>query len=144
MKVVPGNALSIDSKLLANPVLQGPLVRDVIDFLEMNQDRHVQVSGQRVRAAQFGSVGGDVKFHLAETLRSILHGSCESLFGIGLRHVVAVEPGEPIRCDGLKRLHLADNVTAREEIGFRHAGSVEVREVVGRPRTKMEVKIENR
>ena len=115
----------------------------VIHFLEVNQDRHVQVGGECIHAAQLRTVGGDVKLHLAEALCSTLHGLREHLFGIGLGHVVAVEPGEPAGCCGLERFHLVEHAPARQQIGLRDASAIEMREVGGRLRTKMEVQVEN-
>ena len=109
MNVVFGYALRTDSNVFANPVLHVPSFGEVIDFLEVNQDRHAQVGGERVHAAQLRTVGGDVKLHLAETLRSVLHGLREHLLGVGFGHVVAVEPGEASRRRGLNRLHLLED-----------------------------------
>ena len=43
----------------------------------------------------------------------------------------------------MKRLDPIEDAPARQEIGFRDASAVEVREVGGRLRTKMEVQVEN-
>ena len=45
-------------------------VREVIDFLEVDEDRHLQVSRQRIDPAQLRAVGGDVELQLAEALRA--------------------------------------------------------------------------
>ncbi len=110
----PGIFLEDRREDFRKPRTPGPFVREVIHFLEVNQNRHVQVGGECIHAAQLRTTGGDVEFHLAEALCSILHGLREHLFGVGLRHVVAVEPGEPARCCGLKRLHLVEDAPARE------------------------------
>ena len=103
----------------------------------------MQIGGQCIHAAQLRTVRGDLKFHLAEALCPTLHGLREHLFGIGLGHIVAVEPGESARCCGLERLHLIEDAPARQQIGFRDASAVEMREVAGGLRTKMKVKVEN-
>jgi len=51
----------------------GPFVWKVIDFLEADENRNVQVGGKRVGAAQFRAVRCDVKLHLAKSLRSVFH-----------------------------------------------------------------------
>ena len=55
---------------LRKPGAPGAFVREVIHFLEVNQDRHAQVGGERIDAAQLRTVGGDVELHLAEALCS--------------------------------------------------------------------------
>jgi hypothetical protein len=67
----------------------------VIHLLEVNQNRHAQIGGECIHTAQLRAVGGDMEFHFAEALGSTLHGLREYLFGVGLGHIVAVEPGEP-------------------------------------------------
>jgi hypothetical protein len=71
--------------------------------------------------------GGDVKFHFAEALCSTLHGLREHLFGVGLGHVVAVEPGKPAGCCSVKRLHLVEDAPARQEIDSSHSFRVGIR-----------------
>ena len=129
MNVVFGYAFRIDSNVFANPVLQVPSFGEVIDFLEVNQDRHAQFRGQRIHAAQLRAIGGDMKLHLAESLRAVLDRLREHLFGVRLGHVVAVEPGEAARRRRLQRLHLFERRAAREQVRLRHAGAVEMREV---------------
>ena len=84
MNVVFGYALRIDSNVLRKAGAPGAFVREVIDFLEVNQDRHAQIGGERIDAAQLRAVGGDVELHLAEALRSILDRLRQHLFGVGL------------------------------------------------------------
>jgi len=110
----------------------------------VNQDRHPQLGGERIDAAQLLSVGGDVELHLAEALRAILHGLREHLLGVGLRDVVAVEPGdEPARRRRLKRFHLVEGACARQQIRLRDAHAVEMREVAGRLLTQVAVQVED-
>ena len=84
-----------------------------------------------------------MEFHLAESLGAVLHRLREHLFGVGPGHVVAVEPGEPPRRGGEKRLDVLERRAAREQIRLRHARAVEVREVGGSLRSKMEVQVEH-
>ena len=114
----------------------------MVHFLEVNQDGHTQVGCQRINATQLWTIRRDVKLHLAETLRSRLHGFREHVFSIGLRHVLAVEPGKASRRRRLKRLHLFKGGTARQQIRLRHAGAVEMREVAGYLCAKMEMQVE--
>ena len=122
----------------------GAFVREVIDFLEMNEERHAQIGGERIHAPQLRAVRGDVELQLAEALGSILDRLGELLFRIRLGHVVAAEPGEPARGGRLQRLHLFERRPTREQVGLRDPGPVEMREVGRRLRTEVEVKVEDR
>src|SRR5262249_47736344 len=103
-----------------------------------------KVGGKRIHAAQLRTIGGDVKLHFAEALRAILDRLRERLLGVGLRHVEAVEPGEPARRCCLHGLHLIDDSPAREQVRFRDASSVLMRDVCRRLRTKVEMQVEDR
>jgi hypothetical protein len=116
----------------------------MIHLLEVNQDWRAQVGGECVHAAQLRTVGGDVKFHLAESLRSALHGLGERAFGAGLRHVGAVEPREAARRRRLNGPDLVEYTAPCEQIGFRDAGAVQVRDVACQLRTNMKMKIKDR
>ena len=73
------------------------LVREVIDLLEVDQDRHLQVRGERVHAAQLGAVGGDVELELAEAARAVFHRLGQLRLGLRLGDVDRVEPDESAR-----------------------------------------------
>ena len=108
MNVVLG--IGLEDRLERLGIAGGPgaFVREVIDFLEMNQQRHAQFGGERIHAPQLRTVGGDVELQLAEALGSVLDRLGEHLFRVGLRHVVAVEPREPARRGRLQRLDLLE------------------------------------
>ena len=126
------------------PRAPGTFIRKVIHLLEVNQDRHAELGGQRVDAAQLQG-----RRRRRETSASPK--PCAPSFTAwvrtcsarGLRHVVAVEPGEAARRSGLKRLHLLEDNPAREQIRLRHACAIEMHEVARHLLTKMEVKIEH-
>src|SRR4051812_45493765 len=50
----------------------GALVREVIDLLEMDQQRYAQVGRERVNATQLRTIGRHVELQFTETLGSIL------------------------------------------------------------------------
>ena len=110
----------------------------------MDQQRHAQIGGERIDATQLRTVGGDMELQLAEALGSVLDRLREHLFRVGLGHVVAVEPGEAPGRGGLQRLDLLEGVPAREEVGLRDAGAVQVREVALGLRAKVEMQVEDR
>src|SRR4051812_8466796 len=76
-------------------------IRKMIHFLKVNQDWHTEIGGERIHATELGPVRRDVKLHLTETLRAVLHRLREQLLGLRFCYVGAVEPGEPPRRCGL-------------------------------------------
>jgi hypothetical protein len=120
------------------------LVFGVIDFLEVNQDRHAELGGQRIGTLEFGTVGGGVKFHLAESTRAVLDGLRQRLDAVRLGDVGARKPGEPPRRRRLHGGHLLGSRRPSEQVRPRDAGAVKMREVRGRLRAHVEMQIEDR
>ena len=143
MNVVFGYAFRIDVEGLRVAGAPRAFVREVIDFLEVDQDRHLQFRRERVHAAQLGSVGGDVELQLAEPLRAVLDRLREHLLGIRLRDVVAVEPGEAARRGRLHRFHPIERRRPRQQVGLGDTGAVDMREIGGRLRPEMKVQVED-
>ena len=77
------------------PGAPGAFVLEVVHFLEVHQDGHAKIGGERVHPPQLGAVGGDVELHFPESLGSVLHRLRQGRFCFGLRDVCAVEPREP-------------------------------------------------
>ena len=59
MNVVFGNAFRMRLELRRESRAPRPFVLEVIHFLEVNQDRHVELGGQRIGAPELRAVGGE-------------------------------------------------------------------------------------
>ena len=121
-----------------------PFVLEMIDFLEVNQDRNIELGGQRIGAPELLAVGGGVILHLAESRAPALMAWVSACNAIGLCDVGARKPGESSRRRRLHGATCSAAARAREQIRFGNARAVEMREVRGGLRPQVEMEIEDR